>query len=307
MSQSIPPVNTEVKRINEFIDTRNLVLGSLTEQRNKEQAQLEMSEKAISNLTVTIARAKKVLASHKSILYSLNSMKGQYNISEWTQVLEMQDETQTSELCSRLATQIDNSFKRGSVVVQDQVTSVEQEVQELSNQIFSLESELAGWKFTRDLANDNIMRYNSSIESINVGVESARLPFSSRYNVPKEIWVAIFQLCLSLELEEYLRATNSSLFRPIPVVLSLVCSNWRDIIREEPKLWSFINIYPCQRLPESKGNLLFHSARQAGSGIVFVSNLAYRVPWETDSARDPFDYYFNTRRYPKALFSALRN
>ncbi|PVF90956.1 hypothetical protein CPB86DRAFT_830800 [Serendipita vermifera] len=198
MSQSIqrysnrPPVDTEVKRINEFIDTRSFVLGFLAEQRSKEQAQLEMSEKAISNLTVTIARAKKVLASHKSILYSLNSMKGQYDISEWTQMLEMQDETQTSEPCSRLTTHIDNSFKRGSVVVQDEVTSVEQEVQELSNQNFSLENELAGWKFTRNLANDSIMRYNSSMESIKVGVESARLSLSYRYTVPKEIWVPIF-------------------------------------------------------------------------------------------------------------------
>jgi hypothetical protein len=169
------------------------------------------------------------------------------------------------------------------------------------SQMSSLEGELAGWKFTRDLTKDIILQLTSSIESMNPGIESAKMPFSSHYCIPKEIWIIIFEHCLVMELEEYLITANATLFLPTPVILSLVCSQWHKIISKEHKLWSYIAIYPCKQLTDHKSGLLNHAVSMAGSEFTFISNLSYKMNWDTGND-DPCSYRlyrpFNTVRMP---------
>jgi hypothetical protein len=114
-------VESKVKRIHEFVDTRNRDLGFLEQQLSKEQLRLGISEKAITNLTVTINRAEKVLKSHESILQSLLGVQEQFLRVEWNEVLDMEDEGETNKSCGQLTSFIVKTFERGSTLAISEV------------------------------------------------------------------------------------------------------------------------------------------------------------------------------------------
>jgi hypothetical protein len=213
----------------------------------------------------------------------VESIERRFHQLEYDPALDIQDEIETSKSCTPLVTYMDKALERGSISTANEMKIVKNEIGELSKQIPSLENELAGWKFIRSLTEDTILQLEISMDSMRPGIEDAKKAFSRRYDVPNEIWVMIFKDCLNMEVEEYLKVQNSIPLRPTPVVLSLVCSNWRDIIHREPTLWSFINIYPCKTLTWSKIGLLSHLVSMAGKDFTFVSDLSLPVHWETNS------------------------
>jgi hypothetical protein len=268
------------------------------EQMNKEQERLVTSEKAIFNLTDTINHAKKVLTRYQSNLRRLKEISMDLLELALDERLDMQDEIETNKSCGRLGIYIGKSLERGETSTSNEIKLISQEIEELSKQIPPLEKDLADWKFIRNLTEDTILQLQVGMDSMKPGIEAAKMASSCRYDVPNEIWIAIFKYCLKMEVKEYLQVANTTILRPIPVILSLVCSNWRKIISQEPSLWSFITIYPCTRLTHLKADLFDLSVSRASKKLILISNLSSPVHWDTSDS--------NTAILPPSVLSLKR-
>jgi hypothetical protein len=302
-----PPTNIEIKHAQEIINTHETTLSFLSERLIKERDRLALSERAIDRLSPAVTRAKKVFEYHKQNLALLEANRNRFSCSEWNPAPDnLPNEAGMSEFYGPLMSHIDYSYQRGHSIIDKEVEVVKKEVIKLSRLLSSLEEELAGWKFIRDLAFNTTQSLSEAINILGPGIDNARLTMSPRNRVPDEIWILIFNYCLLIEFEEYLMESDVTPFRPVPVILSLVSSSWRNLVSMESRLWSLVTVHPSLRLSKSEGELIDRWILNLGREATLVMNLSQWVRWEWEpSHKHPNDVV--TRIKPPYSFHLITN
>ncbi|PVF93701.1 hypothetical protein CPB86DRAFT_836121 [Serendipita vermifera] len=164
-----------------------------------------------------------VLRSHRENYAALIETQKRLRSPEWTQVSEMQDEVDTSELYEELSKEIKNHLSDSVSMIEDQIAITEMGLVQLSHRLKILDDELSGWKNTRHLTQLCISQLDASSAQLESVLKSAKGRLSPVHHIPKEIWVFIFRLCVTEEFKEYCRSAkdmvhhyNSPLFASPP-------------------------------------------------------------------------------------------
>jgi hypothetical protein len=186
----------------------------------------------------------------------------------------MKDEQETIDMYRRLREDIDNSISRGSAAIADQLTLFEKETERPLYHLNSLEDELSGWKFTRDLAKQTLSHLHETKSLFFSDLLAAQTTISSVHRIPKEIWGKIFRMCMEHEFDDYVKRQNTSTFRCVPLALSRVCQTWSNLVLSDSALWRFVTAHPYPYITEKEANTITYLLERARGEVEFVLNLS---------------------------------
>jgi hypothetical protein len=109
--------------------------------------------------------------------------------------------------------------------------------------------------------------------------ESWRRENRSIWRIPTEIWETIFQFTLQGELKDYLDSNTKNPLRSTPIFLSQVCSHWRLIVQQEPRLLALVYGPPAPSWYPHEYDRLTESLHRNTSDITVLTNLSHIFPW----------------------------
>ncbi|PVF93703.1 hypothetical protein CPB86DRAFT_818595 [Serendipita vermifera] len=187
-----------------------------------------------------------MVALYRRKLTELESTKSSFRSLRWS-IPPLTIEEEVSEFRVQVARDVRRSWEGNLSRTNKELDIVKAEISDISGHLDHLEEEMIGWKFARDLAKHSIQHLKPSIDTLREGLDSAKESLSAKKRVPKEIWVMIFKLCLTEELEEYVGRPNPP-SHISPLVISHVCRSWRSVAFENRKLWEVIPTFPKRPL-----------------------------------------------------------
>lgn len=142
----------------------------------------------------------------------------------------------------------------------------------LDDHVFSLAEELQSMETVRDQMSDAITTLHTMIQaglqSIAAKRQGALHPLR---RLPNELLLTIFRACVDAETNEIRRRLPHTPLPHTPVNLAGVCTRWRRVILQTPRLWSYI-LAPYQSRSSSvcytgEGHFENFLSRSQGSSI----------------------------------------
>ncbi|PVF93704.1 hypothetical protein CPB86DRAFT_90000 [Serendipita vermifera] len=264
-SSNALPTDSEMKRLQHFIESRERSLEILKTELKDHETQFDLSENAIYNLQNTIRTAETTIELHQKKVKTLELVQKSFKAIYWY-TFSQRNEKETQGLCKEVARVAKETYNENISRTDNELSMVKSEINALTAHLGRLEDEMGGWMSSRELARESIQQLKPSLQGLTEVLKNARDFLSARRKVPKEIWASIFKLCLTEEVEAYVQQPNPTSLT-VPVAISHVCKLWRTIVFEETKLWEFIPALPNSPLslwpygPLQSGNALSKETR----------------------------------------------
>jgi len=200
--------------------------------KKEEEAQLTTCIKAISNIEAMLPLGRLALEAHEKNLEDLKNIQSRYAEIEALGSLGFNDEAQSKKLCKKLEASITALIPGSFDGLDEKVEMVEKEVRSIWDNVRELETELGGWKFSRDLWKSSIEHLQATKSQADADIQAAKKAFTPLWRMPVAIWTYIFGLSVNEEYSDYLLSDQYTPLRSMPMVLSQVCRFWRITVHQ---------------------------------------------------------------------------
>jgi hypothetical protein len=119
-------------------------------------------------------------------------------------------------------------------------------IESAGDRIFSVAEELHSMETVKDQMSGAITTLHTMIQTGLQSIEDKRQGILHPLRrIPNELLLTIFHMCVEAETDEIRRRLPHTSLPHTPVNLAGVCTRWRRIILQTPRLWSYIHA-PCQ-------------------------------------------------------------
>lgn len=274
-----PPTAVETIRIRRFVRAREKDLANISLSIAIEVKEVQICEKAITNLENAIPQGKKTLQSHEANLTSLIDIQTRLLVLREDGDLPMESEPHSLSLYDAMRNSGATTVSRSFTLVDEQIDILRQEVRELWDRVRDMEMELEGWKYSHKLSSTTLSDLLASKTHEETVLKGAKDSLKAIWIVPMEVWKSIFKMVVSSEMRDYLKQNNEMPLRSSALVLSRVCRSWRVAMKKEPELWSPITVHASYYWSQNKYDLLTNSVTKAGPVLSLLANLSQRLIW----------------------------
>jgi hypothetical protein len=145
-------------------------------------------------------------------------------------------------------------------------------IESIDDHVFSVAEELHSVETVRDQMSDAITTLHTMIQASSQSIAAKRQGvLHPLRRVPNEILLTIFHACVEVETDEIRRRLPHTSLPHTPINLAGVCTRWRRITLQTPRLWSYIHApYQSRSPPTSytgEGHFENFLSRSEGSSI----------------------------------------
>ncbi|KIM22048.1 hypothetical protein M408DRAFT_294024 [Serendipita vermifera MAFF 305830] len=300
-----PPGGMGRMRLLKIQAAQVLYLKIINERVASDKADIATSEAAITNIEQGIEQAQAALSTYKANLEAVQN--GIKRVSELVETKEIEEEAAPElgyrNLLRRLNTLSSSGSSRELQLLINQKEDLEALILKIGSTVTSLKQDLHDWQIGLALSQRLLETHLAPVLGTQETLKSINDILSPIRRIPAEIWGHIFQLASDASR---LASGKSSL----PMVVSQVCSRWRAIALDLPRLWSRIEIplvdwWPCHL----KCHMDAQAKRVFRGPIEFIIPLQRIPDWETQAIasskmgglyihEDPF-LYASARYKPK--------
>ncbi|KAG8811376.1 hypothetical protein FRC17_002503 [Serendipita sp. 399] len=263
--------------IKDLILTKELQLKIYQSSIKREEEELIKSEKSVKNLEKALPEAKRALDIHKQNLEALYMMRERTSNLFMALNFPLEEDTSSKGLCQSLQSILAKQTDVGVRITDLFVKFARNRLNELSHLTRRLEAELQSWRFSRGVHQKSLASSRSALKEVQNDLFSAKRIL---WRVPADVWVDIFRWRVQGDLDEFYTTPSTRPFQPTVMVLSKVCHLWREIINQEPNLWSYIAVHPTASWSHNKAELLKFSLDTAKRQKILISNLSQSLKWD---------------------------
>ncbi|KAG8811217.1 hypothetical protein FRC17_002572 [Serendipita sp. 399] len=264
--------------IKELILTKELQLKIYQSSIKREEEELRKSEKSVKNLEKALPEAKRALDIHKQNLEALCMMRERTSNLGIALSFPLEEDTSSKGLCQSLQSILAKQTDVGVRITDSFVKFARNRLNELSHLTRRLEAELQSWRFSRDVHQKSLASSRGALEGIQNDLFIAK---RTLWKVPPDVWVDIFRWRIQGDLDEFYTTPSTRPFQPTVMILSKVCRLWREIINQEPDLWSYIAVHPYATWSQNKTELLKFSLGAAKRQKLLICNLSQSLKWDS--------------------------
>lgn len=247
--------------------------------KKEEEAQLTTCVKAILNIEAMLPLGRLALEVHEKNLEDLKNIQSRYDDIKGLESVDLNEETQSKKVCKELEASITALIPGSFDGLDEKVELIEKEVRSIWNSVRELETELGGWKFSRDLWKSSIAHLQATKSQADADIQAAKKAFTPLWRMPSAVWTYIFGLCVYEELSDYLSSGQYTPLRSVPLVLSQVCRFWRITVHQEPALWKSVTAHFSTYWSVEKHEFFAESIGKARFGSNMLVNLSQSLTW----------------------------
>jgi len=145
-------------------------------------------------------------------------------------------------------------------------------IESVDDHVFSVTEELHSMETVKDQMSDTITTLHTMIQTGLQSIAAKRQGvLHPLRRVPNELLLTIFHVCVEAETDEIRRRVPHIPLPHTPVNLAGVCTRWRRVILQTPRLWSYIHApYQSRSSPvyyTGEGHFEMFLSRSQGSSI----------------------------------------
>ncbi|PVF94447.1 hypothetical protein CPB86DRAFT_800443 [Serendipita vermifera] len=254
---------------------------------NKYKVQFSESEKATANLKFMILTTGNDIRIQKVNLEDMKRVLDRLWKLDRVERLDLQDELTTCRLNSIVVEEVSQANFKAIKSIELEIANIEKHIRRLQERYMEFETLSRSWMWKKDFARTNLTSVEATLVKIYSESASLRLHLkilnSPIWKIPREVWLAIFELCQEVDFDEYQIYTRPSHppFRSNSVeAAAATCRLWRDIILGEPSLRNIIYVHPSRYMPKNNHEMIIDrlNRSQGASKLIFVSNLSRIIP-----------------------------
>jgi hypothetical protein len=156
--------------------------------------------------------------------------------------------------------------------IPDQITRHKHEISILTSKIKDLIQELHAKSLVQDVSKAYLDALLTHRVRLLATLGRLKAAFSPIHGVPAEVWANIFQYRLEDDIQTYKNALGMVSIWHTPLVLSQVCSFWREVVHTEKDLWRYF-IYTFRGISDpAQAEIWKHfSSFNSGSSVLLTS------------------------------------
>ncbi|KAG9041818.1 hypothetical protein FS842_002433 [Serendipita sp. 407] len=149
-----PPTQRQLKRIREYLESREEELSHISSSLSKEQLRDAVSQNAISNLEAALPSVREALATYRGCLGHIEA--AQTDVSKLIRKisldkLDMKEEEDTCGLYEKFICLLSDYTTQCESKIDDQVELSRKETRRVQDLLRDMEMELEGWKSSHSL------------------------------------------------------------------------------------------------------------------------------------------------------------
>ncbi|KAG8819104.1 hypothetical protein FRC19_010101 [Serendipita sp. 401] len=292
-----PPTQRQLKRIREYLESREEELSHISSSLSKEQLRDAVSQNAISNLEAALPTVREALATYQGCLGHIEA--AQTDVSKLIckislDKLDMKEEEDTCGLYEKFICLLSDYTTQCESKIDDQVELSRKETRRVQDLLRDMEMELEGWKSSHSLVTTSLKHLISNRARVEGEMQAARQALHPVRCIPSQVWIQVFRLAIDSELGDYMECNSNVPLRSTPHVLSHVCKSWRRTILEEKKLWRFAVIHASPTWSQNKHQFFQDAISKSSQELSLVMNLSQTLSWHYRQVATNSGYGYNS-------------